>query len=244
MLRGIAIATSELLAQSQRLDTIASNLAEVDTPGYRADRMTEQTFRQLYLDRIDQGATAVGPLELGPVMSRPDIDLTPGPVEETGRPLDVALTGQGFFVVQTPNGERYTRRGAFHQDAAGRLVSLEGWPVLGQNGPISASGPLSIGPSGQVLSGSQVVGRLRVVGFPAGTQFTREAGTYLAAEQGGTAQPLPNAGLLPGHLEGSNVDLTTTMTDLIAASRLYQAAQRALSTQDQALGRLIEQTNG
>lgn len=244
MLRGVATATSELLAQSKRLETLAANLADADTPGYRADRLDEQTFSNILLDRIDQGSTQVGPIELGPVMSRPSVDLATGPIEQTGRALDVALTGPGFFVVQSPSGLQYTRRGAFQQDASGRLVSLEGWPVLGQNGPIAGAGPLRITDTGQVMSGQQVVGQLQVVGFPTGTTFDRRAGTYLVPTGGGAAQPIANAPLLAGHLEGSNVDLTTTVTDMMAASRSYQAAQKALTTQDAALGTLIQQVNG
>lgn len=241
MLRGIATATAQLLAQSKRIDILAANLAEVDTPGYRADRMTEQTFAELLLDRIDRAQSSVGTLEIGPVLSRPTVDLSAGPVEQTNRALDVALTGDGFFVVQAPDGLRYTRRGAFSQDAAGRLVSLEGWPVLGQQGPIAGPGPLKIGPDGQVLADGRPIGRLQIVTFPAGTEFARVGGTYLAPPAGTAVQQVASPSLLPGYLEGSNVDLTTTMTDLIAASRSYEAAQRALVTQDDALGRLISE---
>jgi flagellar basal-body rod protein FlgF len=239
MLRGIATATAQLLAQSTRIDVLAANLAAVDTPGYRADRMTEQTFAALLLNRIDQSHNAVGTLEIGPVNSRPTVDLSAGPVEQTNRALDVAITGDGFFVVQAPDGVRYTRRGTFSQDSTGRLVSLEGWPVLGQQGPIAGPGPLQITPDGQVISRGRPIGRLRIVGFPRGTEFTRAGGTYLVPPPGTAGQQVASPGLLPGYLEGSNVDLTTTMTDLISASRSYEAAQRALTTQDNALGRLI-----
>lgn len=244
MLRGVATATAQLLAEGKQLETLAANLADVNTPGYRQDQVNEQTFGQLLVDRIGQNTTALGSLSLGPVMSRPQIDLTPGPIEQTGRPLDAALTGNGFFVVQSPTGLLYTRRGAFHQDGTGRLVSLEGWPVLGQNGPITSNGPLSIGSNGQVLSDNQVVGQLRVETFPAATVFGRQAGTYLVPQQGATGQPVATPGILGGHLEGSNVDLTTTMTDIMAATRSYQAAQKALITQDKALKTLIQQVNG
>ena len=240
LLRGIYIATAQLRAQSFRLETLAANLTQVETPGYRQDRLTEQTFARLLLDRIDQGEETVGPLELGPIFSRPTIDLSAGPVEATDRPLDVAILGPGFFVVQSPAGPRYTRRGTFRQDETGRLVSLEGWPVLGQNGPIAAAGPLRIMSTGQVLANDQPVGQLQVVTFAEGTTFTRHGGTYLTPE-GGAPRPVAAPQLLPGHVEGSNVDLTTTMTDLIAAARSYQAAQRALLAHDAILARLIQQ---
>ncbi len=241
MLRGIATATAQLLAQSKRIDILAANLAEVDTPGYRADQMTEQTFAQLLLDRIDQTQSSVGTLQIGPVISRPTVDLSAGPVDQTNRALDVAITGDGFFVVQGPDGPRYTRRGAFSQDSAGRLVSVDGWPVLGHQGPIAGPGPLKIDPDGLVLSNGRPIDRLQVVTFPSGTEFARAGGTCLVPPPGTVGQQVALPVLLPGYLEGSNMDLTTTVTDLISASRSYQAAQRALMTQDNALGRLISE---
>lgn len=243
MLRGVAIATCQLVAQNLRLEALAANLAEVDTPGYRQDRLAEQTFSQLLLDRIGAGETPVGALEIGSVMSRPTVDLRPGPIDSTERPLDVAIAGDGFFVVQAPDGLRYTRRGAFRLDGQGQLTSLEGWPVLGQNGPLRGTGPVSILPTGEVTSGNQTIGRLQIVTFPPGTAFDRRSGTYLVPAGGAVGQRVANPDLLPGHLEGSNVDLTTTMTDVIAATRSYQAAQKALVTEDDALGRLIDQVN-
>lgn len=241
MLRGVAISTSELQAQSLRLQTLAANLANVDTPGYRQDQVVSQTFEQLLLDRLGKDAETVGSLELATVLSRPTIDLTPGPVESTGRALDVALTGPGFFVVQAPDGLRYTRHGAFRQDAEGRLVSIEGWPVLGQNGPIAAQDPLRIDSSGRVLADDQAVGQLQVVTFAPETVLARRDGTYLVPEEDGAGTPVAEPEILAGYIEGSNVDLTTTMTELMAATRAYQAAQRALLAHDETLTRLIQQ---
>jgi flagellar basal-body rod protein FlgF len=243
MLRGVAIATSQLVAQNLRLETLAANLADVDTPGYRQDRIEEQAFSRLLLDRIGAGEATIGGLDIASVMSRPTVDLTPGPIDATDRPLDVAITGDGFFVVQAPDGLRYTRRGAFRLDGQGQLTSLEGWPVLGQTGPLRAAGPVSILPTGEVTAGGQVLGRLQIVTFPPGTAFDRRDGTYLVPAGGAAGQVVANPRLLPGHLEGSNVDLATTMTDVIAATRSYQAAQKALVTEDDALGRLIDQVN-
>jgi len=243
MLRGVAVATSQLLAQSKRLETLAANLAEVDTPGYRQDQISEQTFSELLVERISRDPAVVGPLGLGSVMSRPNVDLSAGPIDPTDRPLDVALTGPGFFAVQAPDGLRYTRRGAFQQDGNGQLTSLEGWPVLGVAGPIRGKDKLSILPTGEVRSGDQVVGRLRIVDFPKGTEFDRPGGTYLVPTAGSVGQTEANSELLVGHLEGSNVDLTSTMTGVIAATRSYQAAQKALVTEDNALDRLIQEVN-
>lgn len=243
MLRGIGIATSQIVAQSQRLKALGANLANADTPGYVQDRVSQQSFEGLYLDRIDGGQSPVGPIDLGPVLTRPEVDLSAGPTEPTGRPLDVAISGTGFFAVQAPDGVRYTRRGAFHQDAQGRLVSSEGWPVQGEKGPVAAKGPLEIADTGDVISNGAVVGRLKVVAFAAGAALDRRDGTYVVPT-GKAPTPVQSPQLVSGYLEGSNVDLTTTMTDVIAATRSYQLAQRALVTEDTASQRLIEDVNG
>lgn len=243
MLRGIGIGASQLATEAQRLKSIGANLANSDTPGYCQDVVGQQAFDSIYLSRLDAQSSGVGGVDLATVPSRPTVDLTSGPIEATQRPLDVAISGSGFFAVQAPDGVRYTRRGSFHQDAQGRLVSLEGWPVLGQNGPITAAGPLQIGPSGDVSSGGQVVGRLQVVQFGPGAALDRLPGTYLVPTSGApSAVATPD--LMPGYLEGSNVDLTTSMTDLVAATRSYQFTQRAIVTEDGALEKLIEATNG
>ncbi len=243
MLRGVATAASQLIAQGMRLKSLAGNMAEVDTPGFRQDRTSEQSFASLLLSRLDQQDGAVGRIELGPVMSRPDIDLSSGPMDQTGRPLDAAITGSGFYTVQAPDGPRFTRRGAFHQDGSGKLVTVEGWPVLGVGGPITGAGPLSISSGGQVSSNGRAVGQLRIATFPAGTKFERREGTYLVPSDGASATDVQAPQLLPGYLEGSNVDLTSTMTDMLEATRSYQAAQKALMTQDGALSKLINEVN-
>ena len=241
MLRGVALATSQLITQGQRLKDLAANLANVDTPGYLQDQTAEETFKRMLLDRLSQGSAGIGGLDLGPVLGKTQIDLSSGPIEQTNRNLDVAIEGTGFFAVQAPDGVRYTRRGSFQQDATGRLVSLEGWPVLGITGPITANGPTTISASGQVLVNGKTVGQLRIDTFPVGTQFDRREGTYLVARG---ATPVASSALVrPGYLEGSNVDLTTTMSAVLAATRSYQAAQRALVTQSDEVGRLIDDVN-
>jgi len=238
MLRGVALTTSQLLAEGQRLKDLAANLANLDTPGYLQDQTAEAVFKRMLLDRMSQGSTGIGGLDLGPVVGRAQIDLSSGPIEQTNRKLDVAIEGTGFFAVQAPDGIRYTRHGSFQQDATGRLVSSEGWPVLGVNGPITANGPTTISANGQVLVSGKAVGQLQIDTFPTGTQFDRREGTYLVPR--GATPVASGARVLSGFLEGSNVDLTTTMSAVLAATRSYEAAQKALVTQDNQVGRLID----
>jgi flagellar basal-body rod protein FlgG len=243
VLRGIGIGASQLAVQSERLKSISSNLANADTPGYAQDQVAQQGFDEILLSRLDAGRSRVGGMDLATVPARPTIDLQSGPIEATERPLDVAISGSGFFAVQSPSGVQYTRRGAFHQDAQGQLVSLEGWPVLGQKGPITAAGPMRISPSGDVVANGQAVDRLQVVQFAPSVAFDRQAGTYLVPTAGAPAA-VASPHVMSGYLEGSNVDLTSAMTDLVAATRSYQVAQRAIVTQDNALQTLIQAAKG
>jgi flagellar basal-body rod protein FlgG len=244
MLRGVATATSQLIAQGLRLKALAANLANVDSPGYRQDQLTEQSFDDIFLARLDQVSQQVGTLSLGTEMSAPIVDLSQGPLESTGRGLDLAISGPGLFAVQSPGGVEYTRRGAFHQDASGRLVSLEGWSVLGQRGPIAANGPLSVTSTGDVVAGGRIIDRLQIANLPAGAALSRRDGTYVVPEATDTpVGTVATPQVMAGYLEGSNVDLTSTMTDLLAATRSYQAAQQALTSQDTALSHLIDETN-
>ncbi|HUX87369.1 MAG TPA: flagellar hook-basal body protein [Chloroflexota bacterium] len=243
MLRGVGIGASQLASEDVRLQMLSNNLAQVDTPGYCQDQSSEKTFADMLMRRIAQNQTPIGSVDLSAAMGQPSIDLAAGPLDPTGRPLDLAAPDGGFFAVQAPDGVRYTRRGSFHQNGQGQLVSLEGWPVLGQNGPIAGPGPLAIGPTGQVISGGKSIGTLRVVNFPNNATLVRKDDTYLVPAAGTAAQTVNAPNVVTGSLIGSNVDLATSITDLMAASRSYQVAEQAVNTEDGALSQLIDQVN-
>jgi len=243
MLRGVGIGASQLAAEDVRLQMLSNNLAQVDTPGYCQDQSSEKTFADMLMSRIGRNQTTIGPVDLSAAMGQPSIDLAPGPIDPTGRPLDLAASDGGFFAVQAPDGVRYTRRGSFHQDGQGRLVSLEGWPVLGQNGPIAGAGPLAISPTGQVSSGGKTIDTLRIVNFPNNATLIRKDDTYLVPAAGTTVQAVNSPNVLTGSLAGSNVDLSTSITNLMAAARSYQVAEQAVNTEDGALSQLIDQVN-
>lgn len=238
MLRGLHIAASGMLAQQVRHETIANNLANADTTGYKADEVVFRTVldRTIWRHRDPQkGAPApqVGMLSFGAEVDGVVTDLRPAPVALTGRPLDVAIDGDGFFVVNTPQGERYTRDGAFRQAADGTLATADGMPVLGTRGVIrSATFPLSISPNGEVLANGQVVDRLRIVQL-------RNASKEGANRFTGNALPLQQFNLQVGALERSNVSVVQAMVDMIVAMRAYEASHRAVLAHDETLQRAV-----
>src|SRR3954447_1204957 len=142
--RGLYIAASGMLTEQLRQQQIANDLANTATPGYKADRTAQRSFGDLALVNKLTGA-AVGSQSTAVVADQVVTDFTPQPSRDTGEPLDFAITGEGFFAVQTADGTRYTRDGQFTVSAQGRLVTAHGAPVLGRGGQ-----PIAVGKEGTV----------------------------------------------------------------------------------------------
>ena len=217
MERGLYIAASGMLSEMQRQDLIANDLANASTPGYKADRTAQHSFAEVLLANRQTGAT-VGPLGSGVSITRQVTDFSPQAVRETGEPLDFAITGDGFFGVQTEDGMRFTRNGRFMADGSGRLTDQMGNLVVGRNG-----NPISVGADGTVDPG-----RLGVFNV----QNARKAGDGLfTGAAGGPAE----AQVRSGALESSGVDAARTMVDMIASLRAFEAGQRVITTIDSTL---------
>ncbi|MDI6824272.1 MAG: flagellar hook-basal body protein [Bacillota bacterium] len=242
MLRGIYAAGAGMAAGLDQLDVIADNAANVQTPGFKGRIPVVAGFRSLLLSRVRDGpVAAVGSLSTGSRVEDAVTDFSPGPMRPVEDPLAVALSGPGFFVVQTPWGEAYTRNGMFRLDARGRLVTGAGHPVLGEHGPIEAGADAAILPDGTVVSGGGDVGRLRVVEFARPDALRRVGDSlFLAGPEAGLPRPVEPA-LLPGFVEGANVNPVTEMVRLIAVLRAYEACQKALRAQDETLGQAVRE---
>lgn len=198
----------------EALDVVSQNVANMRTTGYRTERL-KTDFRTGTLDPA------------------PALDLADGSLDLTGRPLDLAIQGPGFFVVDANGREMLTRNGQFHIDADQRLVDASGHPVLGQSGAITlAHDAVRISATGEILDGGTSVGSLRVVAI--GTpDALREAGGGLYTYAGTPADW--NGSIHQGALEKSNVDASTEMVRLMELTRHAQSVQRALQAYDQAM---------
>ena len=243
MLRGIYTACAGMVAESRRQLTNINNLSNVGTQGYRQEESTMAALPPVQLRRTGPLPAAVGPLGLGVREAGTRIDLSPGALKETNRKLDVALGGPGFFVVQTPQGERHTRLGSFQLLDDGTLATARGEPVLGEDGQIRLpSDQVEFAPDGSIYVAGERVARLRIEDSPNPDALTRIGDNLLASTEGNMqAVPAEEANVLQGLLEQSNVDSVGAMTDLMAALRAYGAAQRALRMQDTTLARAIEE---
>ena len=217
MERGLYIAASGMLSEMQRQDLIANDLANASTPGYKADRTTQHSFAELLLANGRTGAP-IGSLGTGVAIAGQVTDLSPQALRDTGEPLDFAITGDGFFGIQTAEGMQFTRNGRFMADGAGRLTDQLGNPVVGRDGA-----PVTVGADGTVDAA-----RLGVFNV----QNPRKAGEGLfSGTAGGPADGVARSGAL----EGSGVDAARTMVDMIASLRAFEAGQRVITTIDSTL---------
>lgn len=225
---GYYAAATGLEARIQALDTAAGNLANAQTPGYRAER---EYFRSALLgpDALDS--------QLGETVNNygllggDHLSMTQGALQQTGNPLDLAIEGQGFFQIQTPNGPRFTRDGAFHRAGSGQLVTDAGEPVLSVAGqPIGVPpGEVSVGADGTISVAGGAVATVGVFTFPAGTELTPEgANRYVAPK---TVKPVVSrdASVHQGAIESANEDVIQGSLDLVVMQRQAEMMMRALT---------------
>ena len=225
---GYYAAMTGLVARSQALDTAASNLANAQTPGYRAER---EYFRSVLLgpDALDSqlGQTVNNYGLLGGDI----LNLAQGALQQTGNPLDLAIEGQGFFAVQTANGLRYTRDGGFHRAQTGTLVTAAGEPVLSSAGKaiMLPPGEPSVGSDGSLSIAGGVVAAVGVFTFPPGTQLAPEGANRYVAPQNVRPQAAPESSVHQGAIEAANQDIVQGTMDLIMMQRQAEMMQKALT---------------
>jgi flagellar basal-body rod protein FlgF len=221
--RGLYIAASGMLAEQVRQDQIANDLANASTPGYKADRTAQRNFGALLLSNSATGQ-GVGSQGTAVQVDAVQTDWTPQPARETGEPLDFAITGDGFFAVQTGQGPRFTRNGQFTVSPQGQLTTAQGDPVLGRNNQ-----PITVGPDGRIDPR-----RLQIVNV----NNPRKAGDSLVA---GAAGGGPVGQARAGALEGSGADPARSMVDMISSLRAFEAGQKVITTIDETLGKASSQ---
>lgn len=227
-LRNATASMSNMMRQQER---IANNLANANTVGYKRDRF----FSEALNERLDaEGAPRTDRLSIQGASQEQ------GALEKTGNPLDVAIDGDGFFVVTDADtgAARYTRAGHFVSGPDGQLQTPSGQLVEGEGGPIQLpeeGGPIEISASGDIRAGEQRLGRLRVVRFENPEQLTRlDETTFDAA--GLVPEDMEQPRVVQGHLESSNVNAVREMTDMITHFRLFESQQKMMRTTDQILG--------
>ena len=225
---GYYAAMAGLVARTQALDTAASNLANTQTPGYRAER---EFFRSVLLGPDALNSQLGRTVNNFGLLGGDRLDMAQGALTATGNPLDLAIQGEGVFQVQTANGLRYTRDGGFHRSPTGQLVTQAGEPVLSDAGkPIQLPpGDIAVGADGAISVDGGVVAKVGVFTFPAGTELTPEGANRYVSPQGVTAQLSTKAAIHQGAIEAANEDVIQGSLDLIVMQRQAEMMQRALT---------------
>lgn len=260
--KGIFSAVSGAMAQSQRLDTIANNLANANTNSFKKDRQVFSEYLSAYERANDLVMVPRVPASIESFYDMQGGDnayvnsagtytsFLQGALKSTGSPLDVAIDGKGFLEVSTPEGVRWTRNGALQIDSNGRLVTKEGHPVLrqGQGDPAQRgitlnSRTVTIAQSGDIYDGGNMVGRLALVEFANPDELQKVGNSGYTLKSGATGQPIASleSRLHQGFLEASNVNVVEEMTDMITANRVFEATQQAIKAHDQMDDKLINQ---
>ncbi|MGB8011403.1 MAG: flagellar basal-body rod protein FlgF [Terriglobales bacterium] len=225
---GFYAACTALLARSQTLDLVANNLANVSTPGYRAQH---DSFRSMLASSSNATLSGLNQaVNDYSVLGGGQLDLSQGNLEKTGNDLDLGIEGSGFFSVQTAAGPVFTRDGNFHVSPQGELVTASGDKVLGSDDrPIPIVGaPVTVSADGTISVNGALAGQLKVVDFPAGTPIESVGKTYYSAPDK-TAIPAAQSSIQQGMLEGSNVNAVASSIELITVQRYAELMQRALT---------------
>jgi flagellar basal body rod protein FlgG len=240
MIRGAYTAISGMIAAQRRMDVLGNNIANVNTTGFKEALATQSSLSFGVGVAADDSYTPIGRLGVGTFATGLKDNWLQGPILTTGVPTDLALSGDGLFVIGTPTGPAYTRNGSLVLDATNTLTTQIGQPVLDVDGrPIVVPG----GAAGfRVYEDGTVEGtgqRIALVAIPA--EGVTRIGENLFAIAGAVTPLADGAGLLrQGALEGSNTDMAASMTELISIQRNYQLCARAYALQDGSL----ETTNG
>ncbi|MEJ2377486.1 MAG: flagellar basal-body rod protein FlgF [Pseudolabrys sp.] len=226
MQNAILVGLSRQVALARELDVVANNIANMDTTGYKADGSLFEEYLNSPARAGDTGARVSFVVDRGVWHN-----MGQGPVAHTGNPLDVAIDGNAFLAVQTPRGVRYTRNGALQLDATGQLVTSEGYPVLSDSGPItfqpndhqvsiSRDGTISVREGTSNTDSAR--GKLQLVTFANLQQLKKDGGSTFKPDAGVQPQPAPpEAGLIQGAIEKSNVRGVVEMSRMIEITRTY-----------------------
>jgi flagellar basal-body rod protein FlgF len=260
MINGLYNSASGMNAELAKQETVANNLANVSTVGFKKDDAIFTSFPNALVSRIDDKlksglpafvapspSTVLGVVGHGVQIEGVVTKFTDGGVTLTNRPLDLALHGQALFTVERPDGSHaYTRAGNFVMNAAGQLATQDGNLVLGTAGdPISVDGKeVVVDTAGRVTSDGIETGRLQLAAWDPTRMVKQGEGLYVRSEADIEAveeSPAPQATVTQGYLEEANTKVVEEMVQMITVTRAYEANQKAIQMQDESLGKAINE---
>jgi flagellar basal-body rod protein FlgF len=258
MIKGLYAAASAMIVGMERQTIIGQNISNVDTPGFKTMLMsmndwvktavvpqkmngdTSSFFPTSYNSLIQNQLNYVGDLGLGTATSPEMLDYAQGGMQTTGETYDLAIEGQGFFHIQTPSGDRYTRDGRFLRDSEGTLTTVDGNKVLSIDGQSITipDGDTKVGLDGKITVDDQEIAQIGVYNFDnLSTDIARDPSNLYVAIGSPTQTDIGN--IRQGSLEMSNVNIAQMTTQMVSVARNYEAAQKMVTIQDGLLGKAI-----
>ncbi|MEK7870795.1 MAG: flagellar basal-body rod protein FlgF [Nitrospirota bacterium] len=237
MNRGIYPLLSGGIAQEMKLEMISNNLSNINTIGYKKDKAIFKSYLPSYNDPYAEQGSFFGKDKAFVEYDRSVIDLSGGPIKNTGNKLDLAIDGDGFFAIEKAGSTRYTRNGNFSLDDQRRIITQDGDPVLGEGGAIQLpEGEITVDENGTVYAGNEEAGRLRIVIFANQDSLVKEGESLLSV---GSEQPSENFSIVQGALEQSNVNTIEEMASMIEVLRGYESYQKVIQTIDEMNSRSV-----
>lgn len=225
-------ALSGAIAQMHKLEVASQDLANVNTSGYKGQRLA---FNEVLAARLPAATRPGGFVAVGDQRT----NFVQGDLQGTGNPFHLAVDGEGYFVIDTPRGERYTRNGSFTLSADGTVITPQGEPLLGEGGPIQVTGgKMDVGLDGTVRSENGEVGKLRIVRFLDTLRVAKEGANLLRADAA-NVEDVAAPKVAQGHLEQSNVSPIDSMVSMITIQRQFEAYERAMRLMDGATQKII-----
>lgn len=248
MVKGLYTAYTGMIQEQHRMDTLANNLANADTIGFKKEGTTSQSFDAMLIDKIKDGseyaglARRIGSVNPGVKIGEGYVDWSQGSFQVTGNSYDFALAGDGFFSIEftNKNGETstmYTRDGNFQVTRDGYLVTQDGDYVLGKNGRIQldVNADLVMQKDGSIYQNDQKVAQLQLSTFADYNYLKHYGENYYYPVEGATLEDANNISVEQGYLEVSNVSTVSEMVQMISVSRQYEANQKIIQTMDTSL---------
>lgn len=242
------LAASGAILQQLKLEILANNVANINTPGYKAD-LPIFRLQDIPEESIAEKSKQTNSKRQTIIPYTPPFgirtDFSSGSIKSTGNTLDFALNGDGFFAIQSENDTRYTRQGNFRINEEGILVTQNGDPVLGQGGEISIeTGPVTVGLDGTIEVDGEIVDQLKIVRFDDFKQLKKVGNTMFEPADGfGPEIELEseNTTVNQGFIELSNVSPIRSMTDMIEAMRVSEAYQKVIQSVDESTSKVINE---
>ncbi|NQV83379.1 MAG: flagellar basal-body rod protein FlgF [Rhodospirillales bacterium] len=233
------IALSGQSSLARQMDIVANNIANMNTHGFKNEKV-------MFVEHLvkSQGGDKIRPAKLSYVRDIATMtDMSPGQMEKTGNPFDLAITNEGFFVIQTKDGERYTRNGRFQLDDGGQIVTQTGDPLVSSGGAPFFLSPedteVTISRDGTVATNNGELGKIRLVTFENPQSLERFANGLFASKVAPT--DVENPEISQGTLEGSNIKPILEMAKLIEVSRKYDSVRKFITREDERMRNMIKE---